>query len=152
MVCKGPPLHILVISIPSNGSIQFLQIFSQILVMPELLQSQSPQTGQFNSYAEIVSDRGNILLTSQSPQTGQFNSYYLLEILQVLRDRSQSPQTGQFNSYSSGVKLFIKLMKVSIPSNGSIQFLHEELCNQEFSPIVSIPSNGSIQFLRRNND
>ena len=99
MVCKGPPLHILVISIPSNGSIQFLQIFSQILVMPELLQSQSPQTGQFNSYAEIVSDRGNILLTSQSPQTGQFNSYYLLEILQVLRDRSQSPQTGQFNSY-----------------------------------------------------
>ncbi len=38
---------------------------------------------------------------------------------------SQSPQTGQFNSYvEDGLKSIVKYgMLVSIPSNGSIQFL-----------------------------
>ena len=39
---------------------------------------------------------------SQSPQTGQFNSYYLTidpNWFIKCSDESQSPQTGQFNSY-----------------------------------------------------
>ena len=38
---------------------------------------------------------------SQSPQTGQFNSYDSSQAKAKLSDiMSQSPQTGQFNSYS----------------------------------------------------
>ena len=38
---------------------------------------------------------------------------------------SQSPQTGQFNSYLKKEKNKMrKRILVSIPSNGSIQFLH----------------------------
>ena len=87
---------------------------------------------------------------------------------------SQSPQTGQFNSYESmtGSNKMADI-KVSIPSNGSIQFLREKNEGQYFYCIVclnplkrvnsiltelsslpeltelrvSIPSNGSIQFL-----
>ena len=36
--------------------------------------SQSPQTGQFNSYDDY-DERIDKVLKSQSPQTGQFNSY-----------------------------------------------------------------------------
>ena len=88
--------------------------------------SQSPQTGQFNSYHVQDSicaskpkslnplKRVNSILTrisnrtirlrrgeSQSPQTGQFNSYTLDKRVKVedLSLESQSPQTGQFNSY-----------------------------------------------------
>ena len=74
--------------------------------------------------------------------------------MQLVFSRSQSPQTGQFNSYIScwtfifyfppislnplkrvnsiltlgalAIKYIISLCKVSIPSNGSIQFLHED--------------------------
>jgi len=38
------------------------------------VRSQSPQTGQFNSYKEIIWYT-KCFLKSQSPQTGQFNSY-----------------------------------------------------------------------------
>jgi len=39
--------------------------------------SQSPQTGQFNSYKEALSlDASSDKELSQSPQTGQFNSYW----------------------------------------------------------------------------
>ena len=61
---------------------------------------------------------------SQSPQTGQFNSYYKNILGTMILEKSQSPQTGQFNSYQAEAayerdKEYI----VSIPSNGSIQFL-----------------------------
>ena len=88
--------------------------------------SQSPQTGQFNSYVKAcrgltkVSNslnplkRVNSILTkccvlkveilagmSQSPQTGQFNSYAEgLPKCPLTIIMSQSPQTGQFNSYN----------------------------------------------------
>ena len=89
---------------------------------------------------------------------------------------SQSPQAGQFNSYMGiGYVLSeMKLIQVSIPSNGSIQFLREikmdiiDKIKRGLNPLkrvnsiltgfgvpievledfVSIPSNGSIQFLR----
>jgi len=63
---------------------------------------------------------------SQSPQTGQFNSYTnlrgLLDLVNL--QMSQSPQTGQFNSYvNDSVDPGKGNWEVSIPSNGSIQFL-----------------------------
>jgi len=62
--------------------------------------SQSPQTGQFNSY-KMLGFKSVEDYESQSPQTGQFNSYdevfMFLAIASVIL--SQSPQTGQFNSY-----------------------------------------------------
>ncbi len=38
-------------------------------------QSQSPQTGQFNSYGFVMPLVYVAIIVSQSPQTGQFNSY-----------------------------------------------------------------------------
>jgi len=38
-------------------------------------ESQSPQTGQFNSYEPNCKQAKDLLDVSQSPQTGQFNSY-----------------------------------------------------------------------------
>jgi len=38
-------------------------------------ESQSPQTGQFNSYGDMSGRGGYCWKWSQSPQTGQFNSY-----------------------------------------------------------------------------
>ena len=117
------------------------------------MKSQSPQTGQFNSYevygwnperkvskglnplkrvnsiltsTETKMDTINRIIKSQSPQTGQFNSYHCYRIdpksgnglnplkrvnsiLTTLSQTqfgshqlfsSQSPQTGQFNSYT----------------------------------------------------
>jgi len=65
---------------------------------------------------------------------------------------SQSPQTGQFNSYIEvkDVRVII-IRKVSIPSNGSIQFLLALRSGFLKKMKVSIPSNGSIQFLRKGN-
>ena len=68
-----------------------------------LILSQSPQTGQFNSYPEFgAMTNGGIWFWSQSPQTGQFNSY---------------PASNHKESR-------LPPPTVSIPSNGSIQFLH----------------------------
>jgi len=47
---------------------------------------------------------GGIL--SQSPQTGQFNSYgpEANKLADIKSARSQSPQTGQFNSYTKELR------------------------------------------------
>jgi len=67
--------------------------------------SQSPQTGQFNSYGAIGFKNVRVDGSeSQSPQTGQFNSYYKslnFDFEEYIK--SQSPQTGQFNSYGIAV-------------------------------------------------
>ena len=114
------------VSIPSSGSIQFLQSHCGEEYGREYNWSQSPQAGQFNSYydlIQVISKQGlfslnplkrvNSILTlmsplvglqmaghlSQSPQAGQFNSYVgCLRLLSFLI-KSQSPQAGQFNSY-----------------------------------------------------
>jgi len=66
-------------------------------------------------------------LKSQSPQTGQFNSYIEILFYHFGSDtlESQSPQTGQFNSYKMLALMTKRQKKVSIPSNGSIQFLQQ---------------------------
>jgi len=67
--------------------------------------SQSPQTGQFNSYIIWFPFKFKPEeLKSQSPQTGQFNSYITISMFLglILTIMSQSPQTGQFNSYIIG--------------------------------------------------
>jgi len=193
-------LHLAILSIPSKGSIQFLlqsrdgivphlerlnplKRVNSILTQPaqslsetrELQQSQSPQTGQFNSYKNYLSLCPFFRpLRSQSPQTGQFNSYtdgilcsyicskdrlnplkrvnsiltnyYHLAFgrqkslnplkrvnsiltrnkskLEQAKTTSQSPQTGQFNSYLILNRRRLMITPVSIPSNGSILFLH----------------------------
>jgi len=64
--------------------------------------------------------------------------------------RSQSPLTGQFNFYKCTTSKCpsYTLPYVSIPSNGSIQFLSEPFpVLSSIGANVSIPSNGSIQFL-----
>ncbi len=71
----------------------------QLSITPD--KSQSPQTGQFNSYIQKLSPSLQFhLFQSQSPQTGQFNSYGKF-FLDLICPMSQSPQTGQFNSYAS---------------------------------------------------
>ncbi len=89
-------------------------------------------------------------MVSQSPQTGQFNSYEDGWYVHVDDERlSQSPQTGQFNSYHpDDLPAISRGFGVSIPSNGSIQFLLRNIVNKRKRNSVSIPSNGSIQFLR----
>ena len=119
--------------------------------MVELSVSQSPQTGQFNSYYPLFLLRFWLCIESQSPQTGQFNSYGNIarlyhmpayrvsipsngsiqflpydyyELLSAFHKVSQSPQTGQFNSYNIHMNRYLFVLTyVSIPSNGSIQFL-----------------------------
>jgi len=78
---------------------------------------------------------------SQSPQTGQFNSYeQALKWWWCWLLLSQSPQTGQFNSYRGSVDLYIKIAVaiVSIPSNGSIQFLQRVGCLRLLSFLISL--------------
>jgi len=62
--------------------------------------SQSPQTGQFNSYREHFSHLSN-------PHTVSIPSNGSIQFLLIIDDshtfwksKSQSPQTGQFNSYT----------------------------------------------------
>ena len=50
---------------------------SNTITLPE---SQSPQTGQFNSYLAQAHLIIFSPIASQSPQTGQFNSYYILVV------------------------------------------------------------------------
>ncbi len=115
------------------------------------LESQSPQAGQFNSYVSNITEllqrqkclnplkRVNSILT-----IGNDSRRYRLRLW------SQSPQAGQFNSYRFGsASLLEGLVRVSIPSSGSIQFLHKNIIEKIANTIykVSIPSSGSIQFL-----
>ena len=114
--------------------------------------SQSPQTGQFNSYAyqkyaSDLADEGK----SQSPQTGQFNSYKC-NIFKIndWSDLRLNP-LKRVNSILTGLLDLVNLqveLSVSIPSNGSIQFLRcRRVWTLQWQSLVSIPSNGSIQFL-----
>jgi len=137
------------VSIPSNGSIQFLR-------------KGNWEDNRTVSFVSIPSN-GSI----------QFLHKDVLFLFTRFTRLSQSPQTGQFNSYAENQRIeFRKLHKVSIPSNGSIQFLRlfnfgqfywfwglnplkrvNSILTWSFSGIylysteVSIPSNGSIQFL-----
>ena len=88
------------VSIPSNGSIQFLPRNGCERLGNWKKKSQSPQTGQFNSYRiefllEEDMDSLNPLKRVNSILT-RYNHSFLLQRSLV----SQSPQTGQFNSYS----------------------------------------------------
>ncbi len=113
------------VSIPSNGSIQFLQNVSVCEELWVSFKSQSPQTGQFNSYDPDYMKLG-VVVTVSIPSNGsiQFLLRGIIDLVN-LQVESQSPQTGQFNSYSldSEVALAEAKATVSIPSNGSIQFL-----------------------------
>ncbi len=131
---KWRRLWTVMVSIPSNGSIQFLlkMYFQEFLDILE--KSQSPQTGQFNSYKRELSTsfdklprlnplkRVNSILTRLTRNNKSW-----------ARCSSQSPQTGQFNSYFHRVcvRLLGKSSKVSIPSNGSIQFLLEIMVSKK---------------------
>ncbi len=136
------------VSIPSNGSIQFLHLhfFDNICKNNSLnpLKRVNSILTPATLFGEKITRR-----MSQSPQTGQFNSYSLLDKAHAVRfELSQSPQTGQFNSYAIlRPRIYLQEM-VSIPSNGSIQFLQVlSIAIAITIAIVSIPSNGSIQFL-----
>ena len=67
-----------------------------------ILQSQSPQTGQFNSYDNIELSIDQKASTVSIPSNGSIQfllGYY--DQINDLPNMSQSPQTGQFNSYIS---------------------------------------------------
>ena len=87
--------------------------------------SQSPQTGQFNSYLGqlyIEKKENNCLNPLKRVNSILTYDERIDEVLNLLG--SQSPQTGQFNSYTLLKTLTLsRLLNVSIPSNGSIQFL-----------------------------
>ena len=76
---QSSPLHLSVILDPSNGSIQFLHASDEETGLVNFYLSQSPQTGQFNSYTLFGSIKMCGIRESQSPQTGQFNSYSFRE-------------------------------------------------------------------------
>ena len=115
------------VSIPSNGSIQFLHGNWLCVIGNETHSGLNPLK------------RVNSILTSTS-----------VVLIQRCQNQSQSPQTGQFNSYGIGHAFNqANILAVSIPSNGSIQFLLERATEKITEQLVevSIPSNGSIQFL-----
>ena len=56
-----------IVSIPSNGSIQFLHWCEFPKEKDENHRSQSPQTGQFNSYRENLTDSDYAVLNSLNP-------------------------------------------------------------------------------------
>jgi len=87
------------VSIPSSGSIQFLQTATELVALAESVSIPSSGSIQFLRYCSV--GFGVHGLESQSPQAGQFNSYVELSLLPELTE----------------------LRKVSIPSSGSIQFL-----------------------------
>ena len=100
------------VSIPSNGSIQFL---------PE---DQVPEMEQKGWKSLNPLKRVNSILTKMCVVTCYRRT-----------NESQSPQTGQFNSYEQEIishKWY--LLNVSIPSNGSIQFLHVEDFSEPVHP------------------
>ena len=139
------------VSIPSNGSIQFLLFNISFNDDRKQIRSQSPQTGQFNSYRNkmpSVFELTESIVSIPSNGSIQFLQVYQTPTGKRNNIQSQSPQTGQFNSYL--LSFFKKVMEVivSIPSNGSIQFLQKQYITIYFIISVSIPSNGSIQFLR----
>ncbi len=93
------------VSIPSSGSIQFLQkSMGQGVLLAGL--SQSPQAGQFNSYSLCIGCLMFYELVGLNPLK-RVNS--ILTASAYLEDMgvdymSQSPQAGQFNSYNDNYK------------------------------------------------
>jgi len=63
------------VSIPSNGSIQFLHLKLVPSISLRVLKSLNPLKRVNSILTRISREGGVILLKSQSPQTGQFNSY-----------------------------------------------------------------------------
>ena len=114
------------VSIPSNGSIQFLQVLNLLGIiwfpfsLNPLKRVNSILTGMFTRIftAKAINSlnplkRVNSILTEELSLDSE-----------VAFASSQSPQTGQFNSYYiRGERLCVIVLCVSIPSNGSIQFL-----------------------------
>ena len=125
-------MKIFKVSIPSSGSIQFLQKKSMkkenvdySLNPLKRVNSILTDRAFYRKYKNIKNSlnplkRVNSILTdkrvkvedlsldseSQSPQTGQFNSYLssLPELTELRKTQvSQSPQTGQFNSYAKRI-------------------------------------------------
>jgi len=98
------------VSIPSNGSIQFLSGITCLVALLTCKASQSPLTGQFNFYGYIPPEPQTYLAlgSSQSPLTGQFNFYIPSSIISsfVFISKSQSPLTGQFNFYTLAKRVF----------------------------------------------
>jgi len=113
------------VSIPSNGSIQFLHFRPNLEFMSYKIMSQSPQTGQFNSYSCFNCYNNVFRINVSIPSNGSIQFLLICPSLYGVGIWSQSPQTGQFNSYDVCILPWIGMaIKVSIPSNGSIQFLH----------------------------
>jgi len=113
----------ILVSIPSNGSIQFLQYFIIIGIV---------QIISLNPLKRV-----NSILTvfSRFFRHTQFSLNPLKRVNSIL-------------TYAAGILVILPLLWVSIPSNGSIQFLRINplpALRKRFN--VSIPSNGSIQFL-----
>ena len=94
-------LDLVNVSIPSNGSIQFLPTAFNYANKIEWLQSQSPQTGQFNSYLTKVPNIKFREVKVSIPSNGSIQFLLVWRILDAKHpiNVSQSPQTGQFNSY-----------------------------------------------------
>ena len=115
-----------IVSIPSNGSIQFLR-GREHHVQDLLLRVSLNPLKRVNSILTKFSSQSSFILFSSLNPLKRVNS--ILTRLFALKcgfraNKSQSPQAGQFNSYA--VLHLVKLdprTKVSIPSNGSIQFL-----------------------------
>jgi len=141
------------VSIPSNGSIQFLPPIIDRAVSFIKTLSQSPQTGQFNSYRNERRDDCKRLENVSIPSNGSIQFLHSLHpfvVYAVAILVSQSPQTGQFNSYGILIKRFQKLSYRSLnPLKRVNSILTQGWALPEFGAIlVSIPSNGSIQFLQ----
>jgi len=142
------------VSIPSNGSIQFLRIIPWIGLSIENT-SLNPLK-RVNSILTLFFKSLEVMLELGLNPLKRVNSILteLVSLAESLKIESQSPQTGQFNSYTIRGDYYISKVgnSVSIPSNGSIQFLraffYPRFCN--LICLVSIPSNGSIQFLQGN--
>jgi len=111
------------VSIPSNGSIQFLHSWdpnrkvTKSLSLNPLKRVNSILT-RFEIWVPEEMKSLNPLKRVNSILTPSNDSDEFFGLL-----ASQSPQTGQFNSYYIFPKEIDTLVIVSIPSNGSIQFL-----------------------------
>ena len=142
-----------------------------------MVQSQSPQTGQFNSYnGDWAINCMRIHKESQSPQTGQFNSYDVLVKNGWIPAKSLNP-LKRVNSILTDLLSFALSLRINSLNplkrvnsiltklDGWIEFVDGEGLNplKRVNSIlteiisqsvkgnllnVSIPSNGSIQFLQ----
>jgi len=145
---------ILKVSIPSNGSIQFLPRAHRNAWSTQHLIVSIPSNGSIQFLHKEGSFKCWRWVSSQSPQTGQFNSYgSLYDIWNSLHPFGLNP-LKRVNSILTLLSFLIKIMevKVSIPSNGSIQFLHiyiNVLPNKLFESLNPLKRVNSILTLQR---